>query len=276
LANAPPEPRGGATLRYRGRELWYRDAGAGEPVLLLHGIGAASHVWDPLIEAEPGYRFLAVDLPCTARSKDYCLARAEEISPALLALLDALHIPRAVVVGHSYGGVIAIDFVSRNPQRARGLVAISAPAVGVPPQLKQLLENPASEWAVKMFSKLPNFRSMVKSYLGFAWGDPSRLTDAQLDSYLFAMRADGFYPALLEGLRDVAKFRVPVAALKQNAVPAVAVWGDKDRLVPVVQGEQVATAIGAELVVLRGVGHAVPEEAPEAVAAAIERVVKAS
>ncbi len=262
--------RHGEEIRIGGKAVHVRDVGEGPAVLLIHGIGAASHVFDPLIERHHHrFRFLAPDLPCTGRSQAYARPRADSLAQAMVELLDRLKIDRAVVLGHSYGGVVAIELAHRHRDRLDGLVVASAPALGLPVQLKQIVAHPVAEWAVRMATHLPSFPFLVRKYLGFCWGDPTQLTDAIIDGYVAGMKGDGFYGAVLEALRCVGEYRIPVETLALGTLPRQVVWGDRDRLVPVIQGEQVAKALEAELLILPGAGHCLPEERPDELAEAI-------
>jgi pimeloyl-ACP methyl ester carboxylesterase len=74
---------------------------------------------------------------------------------------------------------------------------------------------------------------------------------------------------MLEALRAISSFRLNPAAFATALYPRHVLWGSKDPLVSVVQGERLALAIGGDLRVLDGVGHCVPEERPDAVEEAL-------
>jgi pimeloyl-ACP methyl ester carboxylesterase len=70
---------------------------------------------------------------------------------------------------------------------------------------------------------------------------------------------------MLEALRSVGRFQAPLEALSNAPFPRRVLWGEKDRLVSVLQGEQLARALKADFKVLPDVGHCLPDEHPEAV-----------
>jgi pimeloyl-ACP methyl ester carboxylesterase len=110
---------------------------------------------------------------------------------------------------------------------------------------------------------------VLKSYMQFIWGQPGTLKPEHLAVYEEALAAEGFNEGMLEALRAISAFRLNPAAFATARYPRHVLWGSKDPLVSVVQGERLALAIGADLRVLDGVGHCVPEERPDAVAEAI-------
>src|SRR5256714_5557502 len=102
--------------------------GAGPPTLLLHGIGNYGRYWDLFADAVARrLRLVAPD----ARGHGESGRPAAGYAPAdftadALAILDALEIERAVVVGHSMGGLHSINLAARRPERVRALVIVDA------------------------------------------------------------------------------------------------------------------------------------------------------
>ncbi|MHB8876117.1 MAG: alpha/beta fold hydrolase [Myxococcaceae bacterium] len=266
-------PPGASTARVRGHTLYYRDVGTGTPVLLLHGMGASSHVFEPLAALErKGLRLITFDLPCSGRSGAYCRATVRHVAAEATWLLDKLGVEKAIVVGHSFGGVVALELAAQHSARVSALLVAAAPAVGLPNQVRQLLDNPAGDWAMSMMGRMPANPFLTRTYLRFIFGNRAALTDRAVEGYVAAAKADRFYPSMLEGLRDLASYRIPVERLSAEKIPAEVLWGDRDRLTSAAQGEQIARAIGAPLVVLDQTGHCIPEERPEELAEAIARL----
>jgi pimeloyl-ACP methyl ester carboxylesterase len=110
----------------------------------------------------------------------------------------------------------------------------------------------------------------LKNYLKhFLAGHPSQFNDAWLDGYAETLEAEGAWPAMLEAVRHVGDYRLPVETLRARGIETRVLWGDKDRLVPLLQGEQLARALNAPFTVLHKTGHLVPEEQPDAVLEAL-------
>ncbi|MDP1824964.1 MAG: alpha/beta hydrolase [Archangium sp.] len=242
----------------------FRDEGEGSPIVLLHGLGASARVFDPLFEKRVYRRLISVDLPRTARSGHWASSTPEHISAALLDFLDTRKVKAFELFGHSFGGLVALHLAATTPSRVTKLTVASTPALGVPPEFKLLLANPLADMTMGWFGKMPIWRPALKSYLQMIWGPSANLNDEHLALYEEALGAPGFSEGMLEALRAVAAFRTPVEALRSATFEKRVLWGEKDRLVSVVQGEQLALSIGAKLTVLHDVGHCLPEEAPEA------------
>jgi len=95
------------------------------PVVMLHGIGGGKTQWSPQLDllALHGWRAIAWDMPGYGDSAmpagDYTFAA---LAQGLVRLLDALSIERAIVLGHSMGGMVALETVAQAPERVAGLI----------------------------------------------------------------------------------------------------------------------------------------------------------
>ena len=233
-------------------------------MVLLHGLGASGRVFDPLYDRRGDRRLISVDLPRTARSGHWASSTPEHIGAALLAFLDSRQVDRFGLFGHSFGGLVALHVAANAPDRILKLTVASTPALGLPAELKLLLANPLADLAMGWFGRMPVWRPALRQYLQMIWGDSAKADDGHLSLYEEALSAPGFSEGMLEALRSVSNFRTPVVPLAQATFEKHVVWGEKDRLISAVQGEQLARSIKAQLTVLVGVGHCVPEEQPDA------------
>src|SRR6185295_9181778 len=169
----------------------HRDEGSGPPVVLLHGLASTVRVFDDLI-AQGGnrYRFVAVDLPRSGRSKQWAASNPAAIADRLMPWLEKRGLKRFALVGHSFGGLVALELAARWPQSVSQLVVASAPALGLPQQMRQFLDNPAADMAMGWISKLPMYRRAVRAYFEWLWVEPGSLSERHVDIYEEALRAD--------------------------------------------------------------------------------------
>jgi pimeloyl-ACP methyl ester carboxylesterase len=252
--------------------MFFRDEGEGEPVLLVHGLGASGRVFDPVFASRRGdRRLIAIDLPRTGRSKRWSASEPKFLAEALARWLTERSIAKAHVFGHSFGGLVALSFATRFPDRVLSLTVASVPALGLPPEFRLLLDNPVADLSMGFFGALPAVRPLLRAYLRFIWGEPATIAPQHLEIYEEALRAEGFAQGMLEALRAVGHYRLDAPTLLATPFPKQVLWGEKDPLVPAMQGERLARAIGAQLTVLTNVGHCVPEERPDAVHDALYR-----
>lgn len=245
--------------------LHFRDEGEGHPIVLVHGLGASSRVFDPLFARRGPRRLISVDLPRTGQSRHWADSTPEAIGDALVRFLDTRGVERFHLFGHSFGGLVALHAAATHADRVDGLTVASTPALGLPAELKLLLHNPMMDFTTAWFGRMPVWRPALRGYLQLIWGPKSQPQGHHLELYEEATKAEGFAEGMLEALRSVGRFRVELEAIAKSPFSRRVLWGEKDRLVSVLQGEQLARALGAELIVLLDVGHCIPEEHPDAV-----------
>ncbi|MHA6796506.1 alpha/beta fold hydrolase [Pseudonocardia bannensis] len=105
---------------------------AGIPVLALHGVTGHGARWQSLADALPELRWIGVDLRGHGRSSWSPPWGIEQHVADALAVLDRLKIEDAAVIGHSYGGAIAVHLARAAPDRVERLVLLD-PAIGLDP-----------------------------------------------------------------------------------------------------------------------------------------------
>jgi pimeloyl-ACP methyl ester carboxylesterase len=123
-----PQPRQSGLAPVNGIKVWYASFGHGEPVILLHGGLANADYWGNQVRAlEPRYRVIVMDSRGHGRStRDSRPYGYDLMGDDVIALMDFLNIPKAVIVGWSDGAIIGLDIAQRHPQRLAKLFAFAA------------------------------------------------------------------------------------------------------------------------------------------------------
>jgi pimeloyl-ACP methyl ester carboxylesterase len=223
------------------------------PLVLIHGAGATHLDWPPQLRRLPDMPILALDLPGHGRSTG--LGRAVTLAYAhdVCALLDALHIRRAIFAGHSMGGAIAQQIGIHMPERAAGLILLGTGAkLPVEPTLPQrIIENTeeAVNWVVE-----------------WSWGvDGPPEMKALGRERLLHMR-----PEVLRGDYLACQAFDVRDQIERIAAPTLVLAAREDRMVKLKFSETLSERIpNATLVVIEGAGHMFPLEKPQEVAEAV-------
>lgn len=239
------------------------DVGRGPAVVLVHGLAASMYSWrqtiDPLVQA--GYRVVAYD----NRGFGFSDKPATGYSNAayvhlLFGLLDSLGVSDAVLVGHSMGGAIVADAALARPDRVRGLVLVDAAGLGV--RYPFILR--VARWPIigPLFDHLRG-RGATGGILRAIYGDPSRVTDQDVDQYYAPIALPEFGRSLRGVLREFS-FEDLQGRLGTLMTPTLVMWGTRDRLIPQTIGEAMAAGLPhSALARFQAAGHALPEESPE-------------
>jgi pimeloyl-ACP methyl ester carboxylesterase len=124
-----PKPDDSGTVAANGIRIWYAVFGQGEPVILVHGALGNSNYWGLQVPAlARHYKVIVLDSRGQGRtswSSEPPLS-FHLMASDVLALMDALHIPKAALVGWSDGGIIGLDIAIHNPERLTKLFAFGA------------------------------------------------------------------------------------------------------------------------------------------------------
>ncbi len=96
-------------------------------ILLMHGSGLTHIVWSlhEQFYTTQGYNVLSVDLPGHGNSEGPSLKSIEEISDWIKSFMDVLDIKKLIIIGHSQGSLVGIDFAARYPNLINGLVLVA-------------------------------------------------------------------------------------------------------------------------------------------------------
>lgn len=254
------------------------EAGAGPPVVLLHGLGATKASFLPTVAAlAPAHRTIAVDLPGFGDS-DKPLTGAYDaafFARAVVALLDALGYERAHLVGNSMGGRVAIEVGLAHPDRV-GALGLLAPSLA---WLRDRPWAPLLRWVPPQLGAIqPAPRALVEAIVGRTIGeDPPPWTAAGVDeflrSYLTPAGRAAFYAAArniyLEEPHGDGGFWTRLPALR---APSLFVWGRQDTLVPIAFAAHVRRALPAAQHLELDGGHVPQLEAPRETHAALARL----
>lgn len=261
--------QGRAAYAYTGGKPW---ADAERCVVFIHGALNDHSVWTLLARwyAHHGYRVLAVDQPGHGRSDGPPLPSVEALADWTLALLEAAGVATAHLVGHSMGSLIALEAASRAPERASGLVMVGTayPMKVSDALLATARDDPAR--AIAMVNAFSHSGLASKpSYPGpGAWlrGGASALMHRTQDGAEGNLFEHDFRvcDAYANGLEAAARVRCP----------AHLIVGTRDVMTPAKATKELAGALRAEVSRVAS-GHALMQEAPDAVLNAMRQAIPA-
>jgi pimeloyl-ACP methyl ester carboxylesterase len=259
-----------------GRRTRYLTAGSGPAVILLHAAGESAADWQWIIPAlARTHRIYALDLypvDGSCRAASYSL---DFFSSFVDTFLTALDIDRAIVIGNSLGGLIALGFNFASPSRVTALGLIDSAGLGrdVHPALVAAVApgfgDVAAAWCKtplgalqRVWAKIPLLFASV-ARIPWEW---------HREQYRLA-QLPCFSEAALASLRAQIDFRgqrtVVVGHLHQVHVPVLLVWGENDQIFPLRHAEVASRVCNARLAVIPQCGHLPEVEQPRLTAEAI-------
>jgi 3-oxoadipate enol-lactonase len=250
----------------------YEAAGApgGRPLVFLHGIGGAARAWRGQLAAFGNrYYALAWDMPGYGGSVPLPSVGIATLADALQDFLQQIGASRPVLVGHSIGGMIVQEWLTRYPRAAGAVVlAQTSPAFG----------KADGEWQKQFIDarlgpldRGETMKTLALSLVKELVGDDPDAEGMQVARGCMASVPEASYRAMMLALLGFDQRE----ALGNVAVPTLVLSGSKDKNAPAPMMAKMATYIpSATYVELEGAGHLVNLERPKAFNAALDQFLK--
>ena len=232
----------------KGRPAGYSVAGEGLPVVFLHGWALGQRTYRDVIEriAAEGVRVIAPSLPGFGGtgplpSSEFSLGGYAAWVDALLDSLDITE--RAVIVGHSFGGGVAIRLAHDHPDRARSLVlvnSIGGSAWRSGSGITSIAERPLWDWGLHF---------------------PADVWPIRQATRVLPVIAEDLVPNLLRNPRSLVKvaglarradLRAELETLRDRGMPVTIIWAERDGVIPRESFEALCVASGVEGTVVEG------------------------
>lgn len=251
-------------VNVNGFNLAYSRHGQGTPLVLVHGYPLDHTTWNEVLPfLENDFDVIMPDLRGFGESdvveSQYTIS---DLASDIAGLLDALKIEKAIIVGHSMGGYVALAFARMYAQRVLGLGLVSSQALADPPERKQ--------------GRYASAEQIAKTGIGpVSESFPALLSpDERVQASLRDLIAKQPPAGLAGALKAMAERDDSSSILSGFEFPVAIVHGDADGLIPLQRAREVKDAIPhAILLELPGVGHMPAMETPEAVATVLKKLV---
>ncbi|QBR91580.1 alpha/beta fold hydrolase [Nocardioides euryhalodurans] len=273
-------------LTIHGHRRAFVKVGSGPVLLLLHGLGCDHTTWAPVIDTlARRYTVIAPDLLGHGLSDkpraDYSVGG---YANGMRDLITCLGIDKVTVVGHSFGGGVAMQFAYQFPERTERLILVASGGLG--PEVSPLIRSITTPGFHPLMGvlTLPAVRHVGKLGLRTLAKVPSRHT-RDLDEV--AEIYDSFRdPAARHAIRHVVKavvdWRGQIVTMADRAyltqsMPMAVLWGEHDHVIPVTHAARAAAlAPGARVEVIPNAGHFPHKDHPQRFAKIVHEFVRST
>ncbi len=254
--------------------------GSGRPILMVHGITIRSEVWAPQMHLlSDRYRIVAMDLRGHGRSTVGEEGVGRRVAASDIAnVIKSLNLKGLVIVGHSMGGMILMEFAGRYSkllsERVAGLVFMDTAASGVVPAPfapvarvagKALANRVQAGYPPLRFLNGDSDLAWLVARLGFG-SAPSGRAVAQLREFQAAAAPSAVVGSGVDLIDHDGRW-----ALAATTTPSLVLVGSRDLLTPVRQARRIARLLAnSRLEVLAGAGHQLMQERPREVSRLID------
>jgi 3-oxoadipate enol-lactonase len=258
--------------KIRGIQLAYDDLGQGQPLVFIHGHPFNRSMWDLQVDFfRTNFRLILPDLRGYGDS-DISFPRVmlDEMALDIIHLLDELGIDKAIFVGLSMGGQIALDLYRLFPRRCTALVIVDSDARGETPESAarrlELAETILADGMIKHTDET------IHKYIAKA-----SLNDPAVYQPLYKMMSTTKPEGAAAAHRGRADRRDHLHLLSSITIPALIIVGSEDFFTPLPVARLMSDNIpGAEVVCIEGAGHLPNMEAPAAFNAALDAFLRSN
>ena len=265
-----------AFMSINGMDVHYREEGAGQPIVLIHGTASSLHTWDAWTEKlKNRYRVIRFDLPAFGLTgphpvRDYSMGAYANV---LDQLLDKLEVDSAILVGNSLGGKIAWRYAALHPVRVSKLVLLDAsgfPTEKGRPWIFGLARIPLLNSVISRITP----RSIIKKNVEEVYFDNSKVSESLVDRYYDMALREGNRQAFIDRAQLDSKSKTHF--LSKINCPTLILWGANDAWIPVSHAALFEKALpNAKTVILENAGHVPMEEVPQRSLVALEDFLEA-
>lgn len=251
-------------------KLYYEEQGKGPPVLLIHGFGASTFTWRFVVpELAKTHRVIAVDLKGFGQSDKPFDERYSVVDQAelLAQLIEEKDLRNLTLVGHSFGGGVALLLALEANQRLDGRITklVLLDTIAYPqhiPVFFRLLDVPlVSQIGVRMVP--PSVQTRVA--LEIAYFDDSKIDPAEIETYAAPLKTAAGKHAMIHSARQILPEDIAELSerYKTMTLPTLILWCDHDRIVPLEVGLRLRRTLpNSTLRLVQDCGHMPQEEQP--------------
>jgi pimeloyl-ACP methyl ester carboxylesterase len=246
-------------------------------VVFIHGVLNDHSVWilQSRYLAQHGWNVLAVDLPGHCRSKGEAPSSVEEAADFIAALLDSIDVPRAALVGHSWGSLIALETASRLKDRVSHLVLVG---IAFPMKVSQAMLDASLNEPMKALTMINVFSRSTLAPPPSALGPGTWVYGLNMALGRRVLTSNPKVNVFHRGFKACDSYANGEAAIAQITCPALFVLGEQDQMTPpkAAQGLIAAARNAGKAVQITklAVGHHQMTEAPDETLFAIRDFLK--
>ncbi|MGW0561457.1 alpha/beta fold hydrolase [Streptomyces sp. NPDC003016] len=256
----------------------YLEAGRGDPVLLIHGEGGVSEQWDGILRGlADSHRTIAVDLPGYGYSRPITDAGPAAMAWFTWEFARAVGAERPAVIGHSFGGAVAVHMALQRPAQVSSLVLVSSAGMGraINPAMVLLAVTPLGDLTKRLFPSLPHGPRILVAGAALAGAcRPWRIPSPWWSSQARAVSSREALPTTLRSQRlavgPLGQKKLLTKQLPQLSMPTLVAWGIHDTMVPFWQAIAARRRLShGQLKLVPCSGHLMPLEAAGALLKAL-------
>lgn len=259
----------GKFIEIDGIKTYVVEKGRGINVIFINGLASSVYTWRKLFyRISNDFHAYAIDFKGTGFSeKPKCIYSIKVFTNQILGLMNYYRIDKAVLVGNSLGGEIALDFAFNYPEKVSKLILIDSVGYQKNKGIIKLLVKMSRLKIVYKFLNACISRDFSKKIIQWAIFNDSIIDKNMIEGYHKPMKTRGAISAFIELVKNLSYTEFDYNKVKNIRIPTLIIWGREDKWIPVSDAYRFHRDIkNSKLVILENCGHGPQEEKPEEVA----------
>jgi len=238
-------------FNYQDKKIFYRVKGKGPCLVLLHGFLENQNIWnDYANQMSTDLKVVTLDLPGHGKSENLAEVHSMELMADIVKeLLDALQIPKYVVIGHSMGGYVALAFAEKYPTSLKGFGVFHSHALADSTEAK--INRGRAIQVIK-----ENHKDFISSFIPDLFTPENQTIYCEEIAVLQEESKQMEKAGIIAALNGMRERTDKLKLLKTTSVPVLFIIGKKDPRTPIeVMNEQISLAQHSEVLILQQVAH---------------------
>lgn len=253
------------------------DRGKGENIIFLNGILAWSFTWRKLLDLMyESYHLYALDYSGTGFSeKEKDKNSVEAFTEQVAFFMEHFKLEKAVIVGNSLGGEVALNFAIKYPEKVRALVLIDTAGYQKNKEITKGLVSLSRFKLTEHMLSIINSEVTAKKLIEGVIYDETIIDSDMIKGYFKPLKMDGALEAFFDLVKSLDTYEFYYEEVKTIKKSTLIIWGENDKIIPVEDAYRLHRDMeNSKLVIFEKCGHAPQEEIPEKVAEVIDEFLK--
>ena len=240
-----------STTKFRGRNIHYKVPGKGKCLVLLHGFLESLNIWNAFAgELSGEFKILTIDLPGHGSTEQFGEAHTMELmADTVKAVLEHLQIQECVMIGHSMGGYVTLEFASKYPEYLKGIGLFHSSAYADSPEARQNRER-----TIELVKS--DRQGFIQSFIPDLFAQSNRTKYSVEIEDLKKEASNVPKSAILAALAGMKERKDHQRTISIIDVPVLFIMGKEDQRIPIDKViDIVALPKHSDVLILSNVGH---------------------
>ncbi len=239
------------TIPYKGSTIRFSEDGSGYPIILLHGYMESLDVWDDFAaDLSKEYRVISIDLPGHGKTGIFAPIHTMDIMAEIVdQVIKHLNIKGFVMIGHSMGGYVALEYLAKYPNKLDGLVLFHS--TPLPDTEEKKKQRDQSIEQIKQGKKV----AIAKEHVQKTFAQENHQKFVKDIGFLKIIAINTSNDGIIAALEGMKRRKDHTQTINNASIPIMLILGEKDNFIPIDLPKKIKLADNVKIEILKNSGH---------------------